>query len=96
VSNRNGWIAASVLTLALASFAAYIANALRFVDCANEASSECSTPGLVQLVIALAGLAPALLMLIQSARGRGRPGVWFILTALVYAVWLLIAWREFG
>ena len=95
MSNRNGWIAASVLTLALAAFAALTANALRFVDCANEATSECSTPGLVQLVVAWGGLVPALVLLIQSARGRGRPGLWFCLTALVYAVWFLLVWREF-
>ena len=73
VDSCSGWIAASILTILLAGFVALTAASLRFADCANEATSECSTPGLVQLVVAWAGLAPVLVLLVQSTRGHGRP-----------------------
>jgi hypothetical protein len=48
--------------------------------------------------MALAGLVPALGMMIQSGRGRGRPALWLLATALVYATWGLYLWLgpEFG
>ena len=82
-------IVVGVLTVAGALFAIYIANVLRFVDCANEAWSECSTPGLVQLLIAWAGLLPALGTLVSTIRKRGHPWRWFAATGLVYAGWLV-------
>lgn len=87
------WRPVSFVTVICAVFGAYAGLGLRFVDCANEAFSVCSTPGLVQLLIALAGLIPALAMVFQSFRGRGHPGRWFWLTALTYAAWGLYVWR---
>jgi hypothetical protein len=89
----SDWKPVAVVTILGAGFAVFIAQGLRFVDCANEAWSVCSTRGLVQLVIALAGLILAFGMLVQSFRGRGHPGRWFWLTALVYAFWGLYLWQ---
>jgi hypothetical protein len=89
----SSWRPAAVVALLCAGLGAYIALTLRFVDCANEAYSTCSGPGLVQLLVALAGLAPALGSVVTSFRGRGHPGRWFWLTGLIYAVWGLYLWQ---
>ncbi len=89
----SDWKPVAVVALLCAGLGAYIAFGLRIVDCANEAFSRCSGPGLVQLLIALAGLIPALGTTVTSFRGRGHPGRWFWLTGLTYAVWLLYIWQ---
>jgi hypothetical protein len=89
----SDWKPLAVVTILCAGFGVYVGLGLRFVDCANEAFSVCSTPGLVQLLIALVGVVPAFGTLLQSFRGRGHPGRWFWLTALTYAVWGLYLWR---
>lgn len=80
-------IPAGVIAVLGATFAIYLAVGVRVVDCSNEASSKCSTGGLVQLVIAGLGALPALATLALAAWGRGHPLRWFLLTALVYAAW---------
>ncbi len=72
-----------------ACFAVVTALSFRFVDCAVEASSECTTPGRVQLLIAFAGVIPALGTLVHAIRRRGHPWRWFSVTALSYALWIV-------
>lgn len=86
-------VVVGLLTLAGALVATWTAITFRFVDCANEASSECSSQGQHQLVVALVGLVPALGTLVASIRKRGRPWRWFLATLVFYAVWGLLAWR---
>jgi hypothetical protein len=77
------------LTLFAACSLAYFAYALWGIDCTEDSGSVCSTGGNVQLLLGLAGLAPAVAMMVQAIRGRSvRP--WFVATVLVYAVW--VAW----
>lgn len=76
----------TVLGGALAVFFAYV---FREFECYAEAWSECSTGGLVQLVIACVGLVPALGTLVASARRRGHPWRWFLVTAIFYGFWAL-------
>jgi uncharacterized membrane protein YqaE (UPF0057 family) len=52
--------------------------------------SECSSEGLAAVIVAVVGLVPALAMLVESGRTRGHPWIWFLITALVYAVWGLV------
>ena len=89
----SDWRPLGIVAVLCAGLAAWIANSLRVVDCAHEAWSVCSMPGLIQLLIALTGLIPALGTLFQSFRGRGHPGRWFWLTALTYAAWGLYLWQ---
>jgi hypothetical protein len=89
----SDWKPLAVVALLCAGLSVYIALGLRVVDCSNEAFSTCSTRGLVQLLLALAGLVPALVTVVQSFRGRGHPGRWFWLTTLVYAAWGLYVWQ---
>jgi hypothetical protein len=86
------------LTLLGAFVLSSLAWLFRVIDCSEESYSTCSTSGRVQLLMALAGLVPALGMMIQSGRGRGRPALWLLATALVYATWGLYLWLgpEFG
>jgi hypothetical protein len=79
--------AAAVLTVLGALFATYVAFALRFVDCCNEADSEPSRVGEWQSIVALIGLVPALGMLVACFRERGRPWRWFAATVAIYTVW---------
>lgn len=86
-------ITVGVLTLLGAIAAVYVADVLRFVDCASEASSECSAAGHHQQVAAYVGLVPAICTLVSSLRTRGHPRFWLIVTALVYGVWIVLARR---
>lgn len=52
--------------------------------------SECRSEGLVAVIVAVVGLVPALVMLVESGRTRGHPWIWFFITVLMYAVWALI------
>lgn len=79
-----------------AAFAVYVSEVLRFVDCANEAWSECSDAGLVQKALAYAGLAPAAATLVASRRTHGHPWRWFGVSALVYAAWGFVVLVEFS
>lgn len=80
-------VPAGVLAILGSAVAIYLAVAIRVVDCGNEASSECSTGGLVQLVVAGLGALPVLWMLVLAVSGRGHPLRWFLLAALVYGAW---------
>jgi hypothetical protein len=81
-------VPAAALTVVAALALFYVAGLLRLLDCDAEYDSECSTEGLVQLVIAGFGLVPALGMLALAVWGRGRPWRWFLATVLVYAAWV--------
>jgi uncharacterized membrane protein YhaH (DUF805 family) len=96
--NARSWTLLALLALSGAVIATYFAFVFRAIDCSEESYSTCSTSGLVQLVIAAAGLVPALAMMTQSLRGRGRPSRWFVATVVVYATWFLYLWfgPEFG
>jgi hypothetical protein len=61
------------------------------VDCGSD--DACSRGGQLQFAVAFIGLAPALGMLIANILGRGRRGLWFCTTALLWAVWLILVWR---
>jgi len=78
-------IVVGVVTVIGAGLAALFSLFLYSFGC--EFDSTCDTPGLVQLLIALGGVPPALATLVESARRRGRPWRWFLLTAWVYALW---------
>jgi uncharacterized BrkB/YihY/UPF0761 family membrane protein len=81
-------IIVALLTMLGAILAIWFAAIVREFDCSNEADSECSTQGLIQLLIAIVGGFTAFAMLFESLRpGRGRPWRWFVRTAVVYAVW---------
>ena len=77
----------AVLIVLGAAFAVGLAWIAREIECSAEAYSECSGEGMVQLIIVIAGLVPALGTLVESGRKRGHPWLWFIATVLVYAVW---------
>lgn len=87
------WAPVACLTLLGAGYLAFFAYLLRIIDCHEDTGSVCTTSGLVQLLIALAGLVPALGMMVQSLRGRGRPSYWFAATAVVYVTWAIYLWR---
>lgn len=95
---RTTVVPLACLTLLGAFVLSSLAWLFRVIDCSEESYSTCSTSGRVQLLMALAGLVPALGMMIQSGRGRGRPALWLLATALVYATWGLYLWLgpEFG
>jgi hypothetical protein len=89
---RSPWIFLLALaSVAGALFAVYVALVWRWVDCNNESWSTCSRAGAYQLYAAFAGLVPAVVMLIESLRRRGRPLVWFGVAAAVYVVWAALA-----
>jgi hypothetical protein len=81
------------LTLFGAIVVVLLADTLGFVDCANEASSECTDAGRDQQVVAYIGLIPALCAFVSCMRSRGHPRFWFLMTVLVYALWILLAVR---
>ena len=83
----RSFVLPGVFAFLAAGFAFHVAYVWRWVDCSNEASSECSTSGLAQLVIAGVGLLPALATFALAICRRGRPWRWFLLTALVYGAW---------
>jgi MFS superfamily sulfate permease-like transporter len=82
-------VLASLFVFGLALLAVYVAFVIRAVDCGADSDSECSGEGLTQIWVALVGLVPAALAVLGSIRGKGRPGVWFAATALVYGTWVL-------
>ena len=86
---RTVAVLACLLAFGLALFAVYVAFGIRAIDCGAEYDSECSGEGLAQVWLALAGLVPAALAVLGSIRGKGRPGLWFAATALVYGTWVL-------
>ena len=75
----------AVLVVLGASLAVGLTWIARGIAC-GEAGGDCG-PGLPLLILAAAGLVPALGMLIASGRSRGHPWRWFFATASVYAVW---------
>jgi len=83
-------VAVGFLILVGAGFLALMAFFLRSADCNWDSSSECSTQGLVQLWIALAGLGPALATFVETIRHQGHPRRWFFGTAAIYLVWFLV------
>jgi undecaprenyl pyrophosphate phosphatase UppP len=86
-------IALGVLTLVGAIFAVLVADTLAFVDCAAEASSECTDAGQQQQIAAYVGLVPAIATSVACLRSRGRPKLWLVATALIYGVWIVLAVR---
>jgi hypothetical protein len=82
-----------VLTLIGAVTAIYVADVVSFVDCASEASSECGDAGRHQQVVAYIGLIPAVCTFVSALRSRGHPRFWFLVTALVYSVWIVLVLR---
>lgn len=98
LSFRSGtpeMIVVGVCTVLGAAFVVLFAYVVREFVCA-EASSECSSGALVQLVIACVGLIPALGTLVASARRRGHPWRWFLVTVISYAFWALFPLSVFG
>ena len=94
MKRRSPWIFVLALaSLGAALFAVYVALVWRWVDCHDEADSVCSAAGGYQLYAALVGLAPVLVMLVETLRRRGRPLVWLGVAAAVYAVWAVLADR---
>jgi hypothetical protein len=85
-----------VVTVLGASLGILLAVGVRVTDCKEEASSACSTASLLQLLGAVVGLIPAVGTFVESVRRRGRALPWFLMTALIYAVWGLYVWQEFG
>jgi hypothetical protein len=67
-----------------AVFFALVLAALTDAYCSDDCST---TPSVLQLGIAIAGLVPALVALVQSVRERGRPWRWMLAAAFVYCVW---------
>lgn len=91
---RSPWnVLLALASLAAALLVVYVAVVLRWVDCHDEAGSVCSAAGGYQLYAALVGLAPVLVMLVETLRRRGRPLVWLGVAAAVYAVWAVLADR---
>lgn len=93
---RWTWIGVGVVTLLGAGVAVFFAASVRVLNCIEEASSPCSNESLGQLVVAIGGLIPAVGTLVQSIRRSGHPLPWFLATAVVYALWGIYVWREFG
>jgi hypothetical protein len=88
------WIAVGILTVLAAGVAVLIADTLSFVDCASEASSECSDAGRHQRIAAYLVLLPAIGTLVSSLRSRGRPKLWFFAAAVLYGLWIALAVRS--
>ena len=76
-----------VLAFAVSLCVVYVALAVRALDCDADYDSECSSEGLVQLWVAVAGLIPSTLAVVGSIRGKGRTGIWFGAACGVYVVW---------
>jgi len=80
----------AILTLAGAFFATFVAWVAYAIECSQEAYSECSNDGRIQLGLAVFGLVLAFATFIVSLLARFRPGIWWCATALVYFTWVLI------
>jgi hypothetical protein len=82
-------IAFGSLTVVAAALVVFVARFFRSYDCHGE-NADCETESLSQLVIAYAGLIPAVGTLVASIRGQGHPWLWFLATVGVYAAWALL------
>jgi hypothetical protein len=80
-----------VATVIGAAFLWWFSQAIRALDCGAEASSECSTEGLLLVIFGWAGLVPAIATLVESLRVRGRPWRWFCATLVLYALAFIVA-----
>ena len=86
----------AVLILLGALVAVAVSFGMRHLGCGLSQYSCNRTEGYAPFVIALAGLVPALGMLVASARTRGRPLRWFVAVAFVYFWWGIVFAGEFG
>ena len=81
----------AVLTVLAAVLIVGLSHLFRSFDCDDE-NADCGTASLSHLVIAYAGLIPAVATLMASIRRQGRPWLWFLATLGVYAGWALLVW----
>jgi hypothetical protein len=84
---------ASFLGAMLASGGAVIASVVAWVTRVNLCEGSCHVPPVLeaQLVVALAGLVPALVLLYATARWRTRLAVWALMSGIaIYAAWGLL------
>ena len=88
-----GMFIVGMLVLAGALVVSYLAFVIRAVDCGADSESECSQESLTQLVIACVGVAPAVGMVVASARRRGHPWRWFLATVVIHAFWIIFILR---
>jgi hypothetical protein len=81
---------AALAALGGACFAVLVANAVNWLACENEGSEACERQDLAstQLVVAIAGLAPAIVLVVAAARGNRR----ITALALVVGVPLYLGW----
>lgn len=80
-------VVVGVFTVLGAAFATFVANVVRWVECCSESGLEASGEAEMQFAIALLGIVPAIGVLSESFRARGRPWLWFVATGLVYVMW---------
>jgi multisubunit Na+/H+ antiporter MnhB subunit len=77
-------IVVAIAALVGAGFTIFFSFVLRSLSCGE---GDCGEGFLAMLVIACAGVAPLLGMLVESVRRRGHPWYWFFAAAFVYAFW---------
>jgi hypothetical protein len=79
--------------LAAALWVVLLAGAIDWLACESEGSEACGRQNLAraQLYVAVAGLVPALLLVVDTWRGSRRAVAWLVLGVAVYAVWGLLA-----
>jgi hypothetical protein len=72
-----------------AAVAVFYSVIFRALDCESD-NGACRGPGTTLVVVAVAGVVPALGTLVAAARGRGHTGRWLAATALVCVLWAVI------
>ena len=82
----------AIAALVGAAIAVFISFVVRALACGEGDCAGASAP----LVVACAGVAPLLGMLVESARRRGHPWYWFFAAAFVYAFWGVVFLPLFG
>ena len=76
----------AILVLIGAVLAVGLSWAARELVCGEKLQGDCDG-GIPVGLVAIAGLIPALGMVVSSARQGGHPWRWFMATASVYALW---------
>lgn len=81
---------AALVALCGASFAVLLANAVNWLACESQGSEACERQDIAstQLVVAIAGLVPAIILVVAVARGNRR----LTALALVVGVLLYLGW----
>ena len=70
-----------------------VAFAIDWVACENQGTPACERKDLAQaqFYVAIAGVVPALLLVVDTWRGRRRAVAWFAFGLAVYVAWGLLA-----